>query len=261
MGTQIIETTTLLVNKQLGPDLWLATFKAPQLSKIACPGQFMLIEPSQQFFLKRPFSFFEINPKAETVTIYYQCKGLGTWYMANKWKIGQSVQIQGPHGQGFQISEQSKDILIIAGGIGIAPMKALIDDLIKKEISYTAIFGGRTKDALNVLSLFQNNNLFLLNTDDGSVGKPQNIIRALEYYLQEHRPKIIVACGPEIVLTKINKIAQQYQIATQISYESHMACGVGACMGCTKTIDGVNKKICTDGPIVTVDYEQQGGEW
>ncbi|WP_424525954.1 hypothetical protein [Spiroplasma endosymbiont of Glossina fuscipes fuscipes] len=88
MGKQIIETTTLLANEQLGPDLWLATFKAPQLSRIAQPGQFMLIEPSRQFFLKRPFSFFDINVKAETIAVYYQYKGLGTWYMANKWTVG-----------------------------------------------------------------------------------------------------------------------------------------------------------------------------
>ncbi|WP_241568679.1 iron-sulfur cluster-binding protein [Spiroplasma endosymbiont of Megaselia nigra] len=55
-------------------------------------------------------------------------------------------------------------------------------------------------------------------------------------------------------MTKINGLAKTQQIATQISYESHMACGVGACMGCTKTINGVNKKICTDGPIIIVEY-------
>ncbi|XRZ21936.1 hypothetical protein ACP193_05225 [Spiroplasma endosymbiont of Glossina fuscipes fuscipes] len=151
-------------------------------------------------------------------------------------------------------------MLIIAGGIGIAPMKALIDDLIKKGIKYTAIFGGRTKNALNVLSLFQDNISFLLNTDDRSIGCQQNIVIALEQYLQEHQPEMIVACGPDVVLTKINQIAKQKQIATQISYESHMACGVGACMGCSKTIDGINKKICTDGPIIIVEYEKQEGE-
>ncbi|WHQ36380.1 dihydroorotate dehydrogenase [Spiroplasma sp. SV19] len=256
MEKQIIETTTLLVNEQLGPDLWLATFKAPRLSKIAQPGQFMLIEPSQQFFLKRPFSFFDINAKAETIAVYYQNKGLGTWFMANKWLIGQAVQIQGPHGQGFQITKETDDLLIVAGGIGIAPMKALIDDLITKKVKYTAIFGGRTKNALNVLSLFQDNTRFLLNTDDGTIGQQQNIIVALEQYLETHQPQMIVACGPEVALTKINQIAKENRITTQISYESHMACGVGACMGCTKTIDGTNKKICTDGPIITVKYDK-----
>ncbi|WP_342255735.1 hypothetical protein [Spiroplasma endosymbiont of Poecilobothrus nobilitatus] len=53
--------------------------------------------------------------------------------MANQWKIGKVVQIQGPHGQGFQVTPTIDDILIVAGGIGIAPMKALIDELIKKE--------------------------------------------------------------------------------------------------------------------------------
>ncbi|WP_241568678.1 ferredoxin reductase domain-containing protein [Spiroplasma endosymbiont of Megaselia nigra] len=183
MTKQIIESTILLANQQLGSDLWLATFKAPQLSKIACPGQFVLVEPQQQFFLKRPFSFFDINPVAETISIYYQCKGLGTWYMANQWKIGQVVQIQGQHGQGFQVTQTIDDILIVAGGIGIAPIKALIDELIKKQKKYYVIFGGRTKDALNVVTLFQNNNNFLLNTDDGSVGHQQNIVTALEQYL------------------------------------------------------------------------------
>ncbi|KAI93012.1 iron-sulfur cluster-binding protein [Spiroplasma melliferum] len=254
MTKQIIESTILLSNQQLGPDLWLATFKAPHLSKIARSGQFVLVEPQQQFFLKRPFSFFDINPVAETISIYYQCKGLGTWYMANQWKVGQVVQIQGPHGQGFQITPTIDDILIVAGGIGIAPMKALIDDLIKKEKKYHVIFGGRTKDALNVVTLFQDNNNFFLNTDDGSIGQQQNIVTALENYLTKSKPKLIIACGPDIVLTKINELAKAQQIATQISYESHMACGVGACMGCTKTIDGVNKKICTDGPIIVVEY-------
>ncbi|WP_348735287.1 dihydroorotate dehydrogenase [Spiroplasma endosymbiont of Ammophila pubescens] len=254
MTKQIIESTILLANQQLGSDLWLATFKPSQLSKIACPGQFVLVEAQQQFFLKRQFSFFDINPVTETISIYYQCKGLGTWYMANQWKIGQVFQIQGPHGQGFQVTPTIDDILIVAGGIGIAPMKALIDELIKKQKKYHVIFRGRTKDVLNVVTLFQNNNNFLLNTDDGSIGHQQNIVIALEQYLTKSKPKVIIACGPDIVLTKINALAKTQQIATQISYESHMACGVGACMGCTKTIDGVNKKICTDVPIIIVEY-------
>ncbi|AGM24832.1 iron-sulfur cluster-binding protein [Spiroplasma chrysopicola] len=259
MVKQVEEKVVLLANQQLSGDLWLATFKAPIISQLAEPGQFVLIEPAAQFFLKRPFSFFDINKTEQTVQIYYQSKGLGTWYMAQQWKIGQIVTMQGPHGQGFQIDEIN-DILIVAGGIGIAPMKCLIDQLEKTEKKYQVIFGGQNQAALTVAAMFSQLQKLILVTDDGSIGKQQNVIEALKEYLQQHKPKVIIGCGPSVVLNQIAKLGEQNNISTQLSYESRMGCGVGACMGCTIIKDNTSYKLCIDGPVIINKYIEQEGE-
>ncbi|AHF57548.1 dihydroorotate dehydrogenase [Spiroplasma eriocheiris] len=249
MKHQVVETVTLLNNEQIADNLYLATFKAPLISANANPGQFVLVETSADQYLKRPFSFFDIDKVAQTVKIYYEVKGLGTFYMSKHWKVGQQIKMQGPLGSGFIISPPYHNVVVVGGGIGIAPLKVLIDQLNAQQINFQGIFGARNKNGLTILEHFIKKD-YLLSTDDGSLGQPQNVVVSLQQYLQKNKVDLIITCGPEIMMEKIKALAEAEQITYQISYENHMACGTGACMGCTKNIDGVNKKICTDGPVI-----------
>lgn len=231
MIEKIQETTTLISNECLAPNLWLATFKAPQISQIAHPGQYMNIWPANHFEHPRPFSFFGINPKNETIQAYYHCRGEGTNYMTKNWKIGDQIQIEGPCGDGFHYGKNKKT-LIVGAGVGLAPMKTLIEALQRHQQDFDVLIGARSESFLKILEVFPQNVEYQIVTDDGSKGEQKNIVEALSDYLQTTKVDSIIACGPDIVLKEIELLGIEHQISVQSSYTCPENCPLNYCYKC-----------------------------
>ncbi len=185
-------------------------------------------------------------------------KGKGTEELASLLP-GDEVQIIGPLGNGFKIPEdiqkssisntkKTADICIVGGGIGIAPVSCFAESLPEKSYDFYACFRSRSYALHNIKAA----NL-IVTSDDGSEGIHGMVSEALTAdVIKAKGYKVIFACGPTPMLSYLKDIALESGVPCYVSMESHMLCGVGACLGCTiKTIDG-NARVCKDGPVFDV---------
>ena len=246
-----LEDCIIIDNIQISDDKYLIRVKSKESYKYSKAGQFFMLKSST--FLRRPISLHYIDN--DVLEFYYQVKGEGTQYLS-KLKKDDTINIQGPLGNGFDTSIQNKKVLIVAGGMGIAPIKLLIEKLIANN-SITLIMGGANESAIKIMQRFNTDNIELyITTDDGSVGDKCNTVDKTKEILKEKSFDIIYTCGPTIMMKGLIKVARENNIQCYASLEERMACGVNACLGCNIEIKDENsengyilKKVCHDGPV------------
>jgi len=228
--------------------------------KYAIPGQFVMIRSPGQTapLLSRPFSIHNLiieESGTVSVDILYKIVGAGTLKLSQLLP-GDQIDVLGPLGRGFSIRDDCKQVYFVAGGIGIAPFVFLGKQLIRKGIQsdqITIFIGGQTSGDLLCLGIFEGMGSDLkLTTDDGSSGQQSLVTKPLEAAIAKARPDIIYACGPIPMLREVMKLSEQRNIPCQVSIETMMACGMGACLGCaveqTKTHNSY-LHACKDGPV------------
>lgn len=236
--------------KEIAPgifDMWITT----ELAKGAVPGQFICLYPKDKStLLPRPISICEADKEKEQLRIVYRVAGKGTAEFS-AYKEGETVEVLGTLGNGFPVEEATgKKVFLMGGGIGIPPML----ELAKNMQADKQIVVGYRDDKTFLREDLEKNGMVYIATEDGSVGSKGNVMDAIrENGLQAD---MIFACGPMPMLRAIKKYAEEAGIPAYISLEEHMACGVGACLGCvvkTKEKDHHshvhNARICTDGPV------------
>ena len=228
-------------------DMWIET----NLAADAHPGQFVGVFPkNKSTILPRPISICEVNEDKTALRIVYRIAGQGTKEFSS-YTAGDKVDILGILGNGFPLEAgKGKKTFLMGGGIGVPPILQLAKELDAEK---------------QVVVGYRDNNLFLkedldkyaavyVATEDGSAGTKGNVMDAIAANALD--AEAIYACGPMPMLRAIKKYAEEKGIKAYISLEEHMACGVGACLGCvvkTKEVDHHshvnNARICTDGPV------------
>lgn len=208
--------------------------------------------------LSRPFSINRCIAKEEGIEgieVLYKVVGNRTAKLSRIQK-GESVIILGPLGNGFSVSEECRRIYIVGGGVGIAPMLFLASSLRKDnvDLSESKVFvGGRTKDDLLCEDDFSSLGMGMYKTtDDGSAGEKCFVTEALDRAMAEKKPDIVCACGPFPMLKSVAGIAKMNHVPCQVSIETLMACGIGACLGCAvekRDNPGKYWHVCVDGPV------------
>ena len=247
-----LEECEIIENIKISEDKYLLKIKSEKSSEYAKSGQFFMIECGK--YLRRPISVH--NADKNILEFYYQVKGEGTKYLS---KMSDAVNIQGPLGNGFETDIENKNLLIVAGGMGIAPFKLLINKL-KEKNNISLIFGGANESAIKIIEYFDTKNIKLyITTDDGSVGDKCNSVDKTKELLKENNFDLIYTCGPEIMMKGIIKLSLENKIKCFASMERRMACGVNACLGCNiEVFDNMNKiknaKVCHDGPVFDAKY-------
>lgn len=234
-----------------GGDNYLLVLESPEIAKEAWPGQFVNLRTTQGLdpLLRRPISIFLTDPVEGLLYLWYQVVGKGTSLLA-KLIPGDLVDLIGPLGKGFgEIS--GRKAALVGGGMGIAPL-IFLGHALAENNQIAAFFGGRSAQHLPPTELLPRMEGFVA-TEDGSAGYQGFVTDILAHWLETERPEIIYACGPQGMLNQVYKLAEQHNIALQVSLETTMACGVGACLGCTceKAVaeDGSWFKVCQDGPV------------
>lgn len=243
-------TAVVALQKEIAPgiyDMWIDT----SLAADAVPGQFICLYPKDKStLLPRPISICEADKENGRLRIVYRVAGKGTAEFSTC-KAGDSIEILGTLGNGFPVEEAAgKKVFLMGGGIGIPPMLELSK---KMQAQKQIVAGYRDKETFLKEDLEKNGTVYIA-TEDGSVGTKGNVMDAIrENGLQAD---MIFACGPLPMLRAIKTYAEEKGIPAYISLEEHMACGVGACLGCvvkTKEKDNHshvnNARICTDGPV------------
>ena len=154
------------------------------------------------------------------------------------------VGITGPLGNNFEM--KGKNILLIGGGTGIAPLRFFAKSVKNENMNLYAIFGAKTKDEiLKMDEIKKFCKEIIITTDDGTFGKKGFTTDYLEYMIKKHPIEQILCCGPEIMMKKVLDFCLENNIKGQFSLERYMYCGKGLCGFCS--IDGL--RVCRDGPV------------
>lgn len=226
------------------------------LEKQARPGQFIMLEVSDIIgpLLRRPLSIHDTS--AGRLELLYEVIGKGTTILSQR-KPGEYLDIIGPLGNGFSIAKPQSSILV-AGGMGVAPLVYLAKKMVIRKSGNQEIrnplvlIGAKTKRHILCESEFKKLGYAVkVATDDGSRGLNGRVSELLQNTLStiDYRLSTIYACGPHLMLKEVARIAQEHDIPAQVSLEAHMACGIGACLGCVvETKDGY-RRVCKDGPV------------
>ncbi|MGD9505773.1 MAG: dihydroorotate dehydrogenase electron transfer subunit [Syntrophobacteraceae bacterium] len=240
--------------------------KSPRIAAEARPGQFVMLQVREgpEPLLRRPFSFHAITPDEGVFDILYRVVGRGTW-MLSQCAPGSSLNILGPLGNGFDIPDRELSLVFLAaGGIGIAPLVELMARLRESNPSAAMrlFYGARTAeemiptDAMEVLGVAVHR-----STDDGSAGYHGWVGELMKTTAETEglKPEILFTCGPLPMQRHIAKWALEKGVPAQLSLESLMACGLGACLGCALPATAVPGSapsaedhylhVCKDGPI------------
>ncbi len=255
------ENVQVLWNKQVGPSFFKLGLSCNPGYADAVPGQFITLRMPDQTdpLLRRPFSIHQLikeGDRLKGIEILYKVIGKNT-QKYSELKKNDYIDLLGPSGNGFSFPKNSHHIYIVGGGIGIAPLVFLTQFLKNNspDLSGCSIFlGGRSKQEVLCKDDFSNlgiNNV-LITTDDGSEGEKGLVTNLLEKEIKKQLPDIIYACGPHAMLKSVAKISESYKVPCQVSVETIMACGMGACLGCAvekKSDSDRYSHVCIDGPV------------
>ena len=237
MERRIIEVAELT---PLTKDVYSMTLKG-ECSDIERSGRFINITVPG-FYLRRPISISSWNEKE--LTIVFRVVGGGTAELAAM-EEGTKLDVLMPLGNGFDISslgDYVRNPVITGGGIGVPPMYGLAKEMVEKGISPDVILGFNTADEIIMADDFRELGIEpVITTVDGSAGIKGFVTDAMKDKAYDYA----FACGPAPMLKAVYDIVPD----GQFSFEARMACGFGACMGCTmETVTGY-KRVCKDGPI------------
>jgi dihydroorotate dehydrogenase electron transfer subunit len=250
--------------KKAGPGYYRLGLTCHRGYSGAQPGQFVMLGlPGRRDpILRRPFSIHRRiveDGHIGGIELLYKVVGVTTQNMAAL-KNGDVLNLLGPLGKGFLISDEYQRAFIVAGGIGVAPMLFLVSSLAERgfSLSESIVFlgGGSKNDLLCRDELSSLGMTLHVTTDDGSDGDQCLVTLPLEDKMKNSRPDIIYACGPMGMLQCVINIAQEHTVPCQISIETIMACGMGACLGCAvegKEASGRYLHVCMDGPVFDVN--------
>ena len=254
------EKARVLNNTRMGQAYGRISLQCSLRYLSAKPGQFVTIHVDKGAgpLLRRPFSIHRLIPQKQDIVwleILYKIVGPGTEQMAAL-SLGDRVDILGPLGNGFTMGNHLKKVALAGGGIGIAPLLFLASAVRAMKdgpTECTLFIGGRSQSDLLCMDEFIDLGIDVhISTDDGSAGEEGFLTQPLEAAMIEQQVDMIYACGPMGMLTCVAGIAEKHAVPCQISIETIMACGMGACLGCAvkdRFLDAEYLHVCLDGPV------------
>jgi dihydroorotate dehydrogenase electron transfer subunit len=246
-----LETARVLSHQQLYENTFLMWLSCPPLARGASPGRFLMLHCADGYdpLLPRPMSFHRFRDRdgERQFAILYDVRGRGTAWLAER-QPGDELTAFGPLGKGYAVSSQSQNLLLVAGGLGVAAVVALADEAIAAGKAVTLLQGAR-----NAAKLFPAESLpreieVLSATDDGSAGHSGPVTELLAGHLSWADQ--VFACGPSAMFRSMADVLREARTRkpVQALLEERMGCGTGICYGCAVfTRKGV-RLVCRDGP-------------
>ena len=279
----------LLNAREILPGQWLQTYHAPALATGSRAGQFVHVRTGDLsgFVLRRPFSINTADPASGTITIHFRTVGRGTEWFTHL-RPGDTIDMLGPLGRPFEVDPRSQHLLLIAGGLGMAGVRALADEAIRDGRQVTLLFGAASFRDVYPTSLLPDEIEYVVATDDGSMGHHGFVTELVPRY--ESWADQAFACGPEPMLQALARLAAtrrarmgvaslgrkrgagkaaptgssaaRRKAFLQVSMEQRMGCAVGACLGCVVMgSSGTPQRVCREGPVFASDEIEWEGSW
>lgn len=237
-------------NKRLHTNYCLLKLTSDQILPDMHPGQFVQVhvENSSTTFLRRPISINYVDKSTNELWLLVRLVGDGTRKMA-EYKIGDTVNILLPLGNGFTVPTlKGQKLLLIGGGVGTAPLLYLGSVLKQSGYTPTFLLGARTKEDILQRDLFEQVGDVYIMTEDGSLGEKGYVTN--HSLLKRTHFDQIYTCGPKPMMVTVVNYAKSQSVTCEVSLENAMACGIGACLCCVEKMnDGHHVCVCTEGPV------------
>ena len=255
---------------ELGAGKYLVSLHAPEQARLVRPGQFIMIKCVEDTngnpLLRRPFTIFNIHRNArggrpDGIDLLIKDAGVGTRKLVRT-KPGLMLDCLGPLGRGFQVNHElrteASTACLVAGGVGIAPLLLLADNLKAQRIRPILFYGGASEADLVLRDHFERLEIDIIYvTEDGSLGEQGQVTEPLDRYLElnPHNNIRIYTCGPWGMMKAVHEIAGRHKLTCEVSLETRMGCGMGACLGCVVSYSDDQGRLqylraCIDGPVM-----------
>jgi NAD(P)H-flavin reductase len=216
-------------------------------------GQFYMLSAAERWgggederpFLPRAFSVLRAPAPGRELHFLIEDVGPGTRRLCEL-ASGDQLLLVGPLGIGWAPPRQDRTPVLVGGGVGIAPLAILQDQLSKP---HTTLLGFRDGAHAAGAALLRN---VRVATDDGSAGHSGLVTDLLRETLREDSQVEVYACGPPPMLEAVRSLCEQTRTPGQLALESGMACGFGACFGCVVATREGYVRLCVDGPVLDV---------
>ena len=255
----ILEQGGVLRSERIADLGTLVVLRAPGIARTARPGQFVHVRAGATFdpLLRRPYSFARIDRAAGEIELLVKPLGPGGERIAGS-RPGDGLDLLGPLGTGFVVSRSTTNLLLVAGGTGIAPMRVLAEQEAGRR-NVTLVMGGRSLQHLWPSSLLPPSVEYVATTEDGSFGIAGRVTDALPRLLPWADQ--LLACGPWPMLAALGRIRGEAERASaiypgrsalmdaQIAVEQHMGCAMGVCRACVIVTSEGNARVCREGPV------------
>jgi dihydroorotate dehydrogenase electron transfer subunit len=251
---------TVLDNRMLAPNYGRVALACGEPFAASKPGQFVMLGFPDRVdpLLRRPFSIHRLirdDRRLGGIELLYKTIGPVTFRLS-RCQAGDAVSLLGPLGNAFQIPSSIRRLYLAAGGVGVAPMVFLLEWLRlqgRTPGDCRLFLGGRSREDLVCAADVERLGIpVVLTTDDGSCGDQCLVTHPLEEAIRDEPPDLLLACGPKGMLACVLQIVRLRSIPCQVSIETMMACGMGACLGCAvsgKQDAGHYLHACQDGPV------------
>ena len=254
-----VSNLKVLKNVQVSARYWHMVVEAPELVSETHSGQFFHIRCADEDFpfLRRPFSIYRINKEDGTLEFLYLIKGEGTKRLTEIVE-DEEVDVLGPLGVGFDLSEELETILLLARGVGIATLAALAQEAGEKGIKSIAILSARSKNDLLATEELQSLGAEVYKvTEEEGTSDVENVEYLISDILDKNKIDAGFTCGSKRLSKLIQKVSSDYDIPSQIALEENMGCAMGACYACVHDIiqDGEIQpvRVCREGPVFKID--------
>jgi dihydroorotate dehydrogenase electron transfer subunit len=260
-------TGEILENLRVAPGHFRMSLRLPAAFPRPAPGQFVMVRDAgrRDPLLPRPLSVFGFRPQRDhaILELLYRAVGRGTSLFSGM-KSGDPLSVLGPLGRGFTIRRNLRRVLLVAGGVGVAPLSYLLQEAYPRETAaggpeVTAYLGAGTEELLTGTDRLETACDLRICTDDGSRGYRGPVTGLLKDELggAAHEETAIYACGPAGMIRELQRLLSGTAISCEVSLEERMACGVGACLGCAvalRTASGGSeyRRVCHDGPVFDI---------
>ena len=237
----------IISNTEVLPNIYLLQAQAPEIASLAYPGQYVMVRCGEGYDmpLRRPLGIHRISKGG--IALLFTVIGRGTEWLSQR-KAGESVDLFGPLGKGFEIYPSSRNLLLVAGGVGVAPLMALAEHAKAKGLKFKLVIGEKNAAKIYPERLLPSGIKPVVTTEDGSLGQKGMVTDVLPQLIPAADQ--IFVCGPLPMYRAIAKMGNKLgNKPTQVLLEMVMGCGVGACLSCSIETKSGRKLVCKDGPV------------
>ena len=253
MSKKFVADLKVVENTAINSTNFLIKVKSEKELPVLLPGQFanVEVEKSNEIFLRRPFSIFEVDYNNRTISLLVKILGRGS-KLLTELVVGQKLNLVFPLGKGFTKPQPNDKVLLIGGGSGVAPMLFLAKESGINKNQVDLLLGAKTKeDHIKVESYLDFANMHFA-TEDGSLGEKGFVTQhtIFQNHLKDYNK--IYACGPDGMMRAVAKEAKKAGIFCEVSLENLMACGFGVCLCCIEPTERGNVCVCTEGPVFNI---------
>lgn len=252
--TPALERVAVIANEPVAPGVGLIALCAPRCAALVKPGQFvhLRIATGADIILRRPFSIHRAYD--DRIEILYQILGTGTLRLAEKAVGDESMDLIGPLGHGWHVPGGTAHALLVAGGLGAAPLGMLAEQLAEQGVAVTVAQGAPTAERLVARELFERvARRVEVATDDGTAGEQGFVTAPVARLLTGESFDVVYVCGPEAMQRAVASLVGESDSQCQVSLERLMACGIGACLSCVVSTRDGQKRACVDGPVFNAE--------